>query len=79
MAKHYNTNTHDIYYTCEDLWGALEDEYFELDEFLALKKLDGHDVHDQWYMLVHRKMAELLDVMNQEPINTLDPDIKPLF
>ena len=53
MAKLYNTKTNEVVWNDSDLLAPVEDAYFELSDFLAMKKLDGHDRTDQWYMLVH--------------------------
>ena len=53
MAKFYNTKRNEIVWSDNDLFAPVEDAYFELSDFLAVKKLDGHDEKDQWYMLVH--------------------------
>jgi hypothetical protein len=44
MAKVYNTKTNTIYWSDYDIACAVEEAYWELTEFLALKKLDGHDM-----------------------------------
>lgn len=67
MAHFYDRTKNDIYWTAEDIVCPLEDAYFELCNFLALKRLDGHDRRDQWYMKVHNKLDELLDALNEEP------------
>ena len=53
MAKLYNTKSNEVIWSDSDLLAPVEDAYFELSGFLAMKKLDGHDRTDQWYMLVH--------------------------
>ena len=53
MAKFYNTRNNEVIWSDSDLLAPVEDAYFELSGFLAMKKLDGHDRNDQWYMLVH--------------------------
>ena len=46
MAKLYNKKEHKIYWSSDDIICPIEDAYFELTDFIALKKLDGHDVYD---------------------------------
>ena len=53
MAKFYDTKHNEGIWSDRDLLAPVEDAYFELSGFLAMKKLDGHDRTDQWYMLVH--------------------------
>ena len=53
MAKFYDTRNNEEIWSDSDLLAPVEDAYFELSGFLAMKKLDGHDRNDQWYMLVH--------------------------
>ena len=69
MAKFYNTKRREVIWSDNDLFAPVEDAYFELGEFLATKKLDGHDRKDQWYMLVHQKLDELMDALNKNPID----------
>lgn len=78
MAKIYDKVKHDIMWSDCDIYGPIEDAYWELSEVLATKKLDGHDMRDQWYMTIHRKLAELLDVMEECPFDELDPNITEL-
>lgn len=79
MAKYYDTATRKEVWSDCDIYCPLEDAYFELSDFIAEKRLNGHDRRDQWYMLVHRKMEELLDVMKECPFDELDETMKPLF
>lgn len=79
MAKFYNEKTNEIYWSDADIYCPLEDAWFQLLEFLAVKKLDGHDVYDQWYMAVERKIRELLDVLAESPVDELDGDMKELY
>ena len=75
MAKFYNTKRNEIIWSDNDLFAPVEDAYFELSDFLAAKKLDGHDEKDQWYMLVHQKLEELMDALDMNPIDiNLDRD-----
>lgn len=69
MAKFYDTKSNEIIWTDDDLLAPVEDAYFELSGFLAMKKLDGHDRTDQWYMLVHQKLKELISVLDMDPTN----------
>ena len=70
MAKFYDTKTNDVIWSDDDLFAPVEDAYFELSGFLAMKKLDGHDRNDQWYMLVHQKLQELISVLDMNPADT---------
>ena len=70
MAKFYNTKTNEVVWSDSDLLAPVEDAYFELSGFLAMKKLDGHDRTDQWYMLVHQKLQELVQVLDMDPTDT---------
>ena len=69
MTKFYNTKTNEVVWSDSDLLAPVEDAYFELSGFLAMKELDGHDRNDQWYMLVHQKLKELIDVLDMNPID----------
>lgn len=79
MAKFYNAKTKEIYWTDADIYCPLEDAWFQLTDFLALKKLDGHDMNDQWYMAVERKMSELLTTLRECPIDELDESVKEIL
>ena len=74
MAKLYNTKNNEVVWSDSDLLAPVEDAYFELSGFLAMKKLDGHDRTDQWYMLVHQKLKELISALDMDPID-IDLDI----
>ena len=67
MAKFYDTKTNEVVWSDSDLLAPVEDAYFELSDYLAMKKLDGHDRTDQWYMLVHQKLDELISVLDMDP------------
>ena len=67
MAKLYNTKSNEVIWSDSDLLAPVEDAYFELSGFLAMKKLDGHDRTDQWYMLVHQKLKELISALDMNP------------
>ena len=67
MAKFYDTKTNEVVWSDSDLLAPVEDAYFELSDFLAMKKLDGHDSTDQWYMLVHQKLDELISALDMDP------------
>ena len=73
MAKFYDTKTNEVIWNDIDLLGPVEDAYFELSGFLAMKKLDGHDRTDQWYMLVHQKLQELISALDMDPTD-IDQD-----
>ena len=79
MAKIYNTTTNEIMWSDLDVYGYIEDAYWELTSFMNYKRLDGHDERDQWYMAMANKLNELIDLMDDCPINEADPDIKELF
>lgn len=79
MAKLYNTRTNDIYWSANDIYCDVEEAYWELSDFIAVKRLDGHDRIDQWYMKVHAKLDELLEALGKCPIDETDPDVKELF
>ena len=79
MAKIYNTKTHKIMWSDADIFCAVEDSFVELEAFLAAKRLDGHNVEDQWYMAMYNKLDELIELMAKCPIDETDPDIKELF
>lgn len=68
MAKFYNVKRREVFWTDNDLFVPVEDAYFELGEFLATKKLNGHDEKDQWYMLVYQKIKELMKALEENPI-----------
>ena len=67
MAKLYDTRNNEVIWSDDDLLAPVEDAYFELSGFLAMKKLDGHDRIDQWYMLVHQKLKELISALDMDP------------
>lgn len=69
MAKFYSKERNEIFWSDNDLFAPVEDAYFELGDFIATKKLDGHDQRDQWYMLVYQKIKELQDALEKCPIN----------
>ena len=79
MAKYYNVKNHEVYWSDSDIVCPLEDAWFELTDFLATKRLDGHDMQDQWYMLVERKMKELLEVLSSNPLDETDPAIHEIL
>lgn len=79
MAKIYNKKTNEIMWSDLDFCCQIEEAYWELLDFINCKKLDGHDMRDQWYMKMANKFKELLDVMDECPIDETDPDIKELF
>lgn len=66
MAKFYNKKTNQILWGDDDIICPLEDAWSELREYIATKKLDGHDMYDQWLMKVEMKMDELLTVLVEE-------------
>ena len=75
MAKFYNTKRNEVVWSDNDLFAPVEDAYFELSDFIAMKKLDGHDLKDQWYMLVCHMLGELIEVLDKNPIDIdLDRD-----
>ena len=73
MAKFYDTKTGEVVWNDIDLLAPVEDAYFELSGYLAMKKLDGHDRTDQWYMLVHQKLQELISALDMDPTD-IDQD-----
>ena len=79
MAKVYDIKRKVTYWTASDIACPLEDAYWELSDFLAVKRLDGHDMRDQWYMKVHQKMGELLDALGDDPTDELDANIRPIY
>lgn len=79
MAKLYNKETHEVYWSGGDILAAVEENYWELLDFMNAKKLDGHDMKDQWYMLVCAKLDELIDALNENPTNELDPHITEIL
>lgn len=71
----FSKKSNEIMWIDDDLLAPVEDAYFELSGYLAMKKLDGHDRTDQWYMLVHQKLKELIEVLDMDPTDTdLDND-----
>lgn len=79
MAKIYNDKTNEIMWSDSDVYSVVEDSYWELTSFLNYKRLDGHDERDQWYMAMANKLKELIDLMDNCPINRIDPDIKEIY
>ena len=71
----FSKKSNEIFWIDDDLLAPVEDAYFELSGYLAMKKLDGHDRTDQWYMLVHQKLKELIDALDMDPTDVdLDND-----
>ena len=66
----FSKKSNEIFWIDDDLLAPVEDAYFELSGYLAIKKLDGHDRKDQWYMLVHQKLKELISVLDMDPTDT---------
>ena len=66
MAKVYNTKTNSLRWE-DDISGVVEDAWFEITEILAVKKLDGHDMYDQWLMAVELRVKDLMDTLNDSP------------
>lgn len=79
MAKIYDRKKNEVYWSDSDIACVVEDAYFELSDFLAVKKLDGHDRLDQWYMTVHAKLTELMGALDNCPIDELGEDIRPIY
>ena len=69
MAKFYNVKRNEVVWSDNDLFAPVEDAYFELGDFIAAKKLNGHDEKDQWYMLVYQKIKELKRALEETPIS----------
>ena len=69
MAKFYNMKRREVFWSDNDLFAPVEDAYFELGDFIAMKKLNGHDEKDQWYMLVYQKIKELMRALEENPIS----------
>ena len=63
----FSKKSKEIMWIDDDLLAPVEDAYFELSGYLAMKKLDGHDRKDQWYMLVHQKLKELISALDMDP------------
>ena len=63
----FSKKSNEIMWSDSDLLAPVEDAYFELSGYLAIKKLDGHDRKDQWYMLVHQKLQELINALDMDP------------
>ena len=63
----FSKKSKEIMWVDDDLLAPVEDAYFELSGYLAIKKLDGHDRTDQWYMLVHQKLKELISALDMDP------------
>ena len=74
MAKIYCRKDGKVYWSDDGIYGAAEDAFFELSEFLAGKTLDGHDECDQWYMLVCGKLDELLMALDDCPFDSQDDE-----
>lgn len=78
MAKLYDKKKGEVIWSDSDIVCLVEEAYWELSDFLAIKRLDGHDMTDQWYMNVHKKLDELLDVLMKNPIDELAEGVEPL-
>lgn len=68
MAKFYDTKTGEVIWSDNDVFLPAVYAYNELSDFLATKKLDGHDERDQWYMLIQRKLGELVAALYKNPV-----------
>ena len=79
MGKIYHTKNHKIMWSDLDIYCYIEDAFIELQDFLAQKRLDGHNAEDQWYMAMYNKLDELIELMAKCPIDETDPNIKELF
>lgn len=82
MAKVYDTKQKKMVWVDDGITCAVEDAWFEVCDVLAVNKLDGHDMYDQWLMKVEDRLHALLDVLGDEPsynINTLLTDSKITF
>ena len=68
MAKIYNKKTHELHWDDPGMFLAVEESFWELNEYLAERNdLDGHMMDVQWYMAVWGKMNELLDLYTKNP------------
>lgn len=82
MAKVYDTKQKKMVWVDDGIMCAVEDAWFEVSDVLAVNKLDGHDMYDQWLIKVEDRLRALLDVLNAEPIydiNTLMTDNRFTF
>lgn len=75
MAKFYNKKTQQVLWGADNIYCPLEDEAEELREYLAVRKLDGHDEYDQWAMRVLDKMDELLGLLAWGDERGIAPDV----
>ena len=79
MAKLYDKKKHEILWSDCDIACLVEEAYWELSDFIAVKRLDGHDRTDQWYIAMHSKLNELIEVMGKCPIDETNPYIQEIL
>lgn len=67
MAIIFNKKDYGIHWDDPQMFLTVEESYWQLKEYLCRRKLDGHDEDVQWYMAVHNKMDELLELYSKNP------------
>lgn len=73
MAKVFSKKRKEIMW--EDTDGflcLLEETLWDIQEVLAVKKLDGHDEYDQWLIRVEHDMDRLLDTLTEKDYSVDD-------
>lgn len=63
MGKVYSPKEKEILWQ-DDITPIVEEAWFEICDILAVKKLDGHDIYDQWLMKVEIRLRDLVDALN---------------
>ena len=80
MAKLYNKKNHEVYWSDSDIACAVEEAFWELSDFIVLKKdLDGHMRDTQWYMAMYNKLDELIALMVKCPYDEASPEMTEIM
>ena len=66
--KVYNGVKHEMGWSSCDLYGRVEDAWFEVLDVINSKRMDGHDMYDQWLILVERRINDLLTTLGSCPM-----------
>lgn len=68
MAKVYNARKNDLRWE-DDIYCVVEDAWFEVLDVLNAKKLDGHNMDDQWLMKVEMRLRDLMNTLAEDPMD----------
>lgn len=54
---------------CREIYDSnycrMEDEFWQISDSLACDRIDGHDAADQFLMAYHRKIDEIMELMDE--------------